>query len=106
MSVSTRLATYYFAYFAYVGALVPYFSLWLASKAFGAAQIAIALAMPQLARVLAPAVWGWLADHGGWRRRIVVFSAFAVFFGFASLYFVQGIAGVALAMLLLSILSA
>jgi PPP family 3-phenylpropionic acid transporter len=106
MSVSARLAVYYFAYFTYAGALVPYFSLWLASQEFGAAQIALALAMPQVARVFAPALWGWLADHVGWRRQIVIFSAFAVFFGFAALYVVQGIGGVALTMLLLSILSA
>jgi PPP family 3-phenylpropionic acid transporter len=104
--VSTRLGAYYFAYFTYAGALVPYFSLWLAAQGFGAAQIALVLAMPQLARVFAPALWGWLADHGGRQRAIVVFGAFSVFLGFAALYFVRGVTGVALVLLVLSVLAA
>ena len=35
-----RLAAFYFAYFAYVGAFTPYFSLYLAARGFGPAQIA------------------------------------------------------------------
>ena len=88
-----RLGAYYFAYFTYAGALVPYFSLWLAAQGYGAAQIALVLAMPQLARVFAPSLWGWLADHTGRQREIVVFGAFAVFAGFAALYAVRGAAG-------------
>src|SRR6478736_465193 len=99
MNVATRLSGYYFAYFTYAGALVPYFSLWLAAQGFGSTQIALVLAMPQLARVFAPALWGWLADHGGRQREIVIFGAFAVCFGFAALYLVHGVAGMALVML-------
>jgi len=106
MSVSFRLGAYYFAYFTYAGALVPYFSLWLAAQGYGAAQIALVLAMPQLARLFAPALWGWLADHSGRQREIVIFGAFAVFSGFAALYLVRGTAAVALVMLLLSVLAA
>jgi len=106
MNVSTRLGAYYFAYFTYAGALVPYFSLWLAAQGFGAGQIALVLAMPQVARVFAPALWGWLADHGGRQREIVIFGAFAVFFGFAALYAVHGVAGMALVMLVMSVLAA
>ena len=104
--VPARLGAYYFAYFTYAGALVPYFSLWLAAQGYGAAQIALVLAMPQLARVFAPSLWGWLADHTGRQREIVVFGAFAVFAGFAALYAVRGAAGVALVMLVLSVLAA
>jgi MFS transporter, PPP family, 3-phenylpropionic acid transporter len=101
-----RLAAYYFAYFTYAGALVPYFSLWLAAQGFGAAQIALVLAMPQIARLFAPSLWGWLADHTGRQREIVIFGAFAVFLGFAALYAVRGVAAVALVMLVLSVLAA
>jgi PPP family 3-phenylpropionic acid transporter len=106
MNVSTRLGIYYFAYFAYVGAFVPYFSLWLAAQGFGAAQIALVVAMPQVARVFAPALWGWLADRGGGQRAIVVFAAFSALLGFATLYAVRGVGGVALVMLVLSVLAA
>ncbi len=106
MNVSTRLGAYYLAYFTYAGALVPYFPLWLAAQGFGAPQIALVLAMPQVARVFAPALWGWLADHGGRQRAIVIFGAFAVCLGFATLYLVRGVTGVALVMLVLSLLAA
>ena len=106
MTVSARLGAYYFAYFTYAGALVPYFSLWLAAQGYGAAQIALVLAMPQVARVFAPAAWGWLADHSGRQRGIVVFAAFSVFLGFAALYVVQGVAAVALVMFVLSVFAA
>jgi PPP family 3-phenylpropionic acid transporter len=106
MNVSARLGSFYFAYFTYVGALVPYFSLWLAAQGFGAAQIALVLAMPQIARVFAPALWAWLADHGGRQREIIVFGAFAVLAGFVALYAVKGVPGVALVMLAMSVLSA
>lgn len=106
MNAATRLGAYYFAYFSYAGALVPYFSLWLAAQGYGAAQIALVLAMPQIARVFAPALWGWLADHGGRQREIVIFGAFSVLLGFAALYAVRGVTGVALVMLVLSVLAA
>lgn len=106
-----RLAAYYFAYFTYAGALVPYFALWLAARQFTPAQIALVLAMPQLARVFAPAFWGWLADewgarYAGARRAIVVFSACAVLAGFCALYAIESFAGVAAVMLAMSVLSA
>lgn len=104
--VPRRLGIYYFAYFAYVGVLAPYFSLWLAAAGYDARQMALVLAMPQIARIVAPAAWGWIADHTGWQRGIVIFSAFAVLGGFASLYFARGVFQIAFAMLLLSVLAA
>ena len=87
MHVAVRLSTYYFAFFAHAGAYVSYFSLYLVGLGLAAHEIAFALAMPQLARIVAPALWGWLADswgerHAGARRAIVVFSAFAMLAGF------------------------
>jgi len=111
MSVPVRLAAYYFAFFAHGGAFVPYFALYLAALGLSAAQIAAALAMPQLARIFAPALWGWLADAleargRAARRAIIVFSGFALLAGFAALYLVRDAASVALVLLALSVLSA
>ncbi len=111
VSPPVRLAAYYFAFFAHGGVFVPYFALYLAALGFGAAQIALALAMPQLARIFAPALWGWLADAldargRGARRAIVAFSGFALLAGFAALYTVRDAAAVALVLLALSVLSA
>jgi PPP family 3-phenylpropionic acid transporter len=105
-SVPARLGAYYFAYFTYVGAFVPYFSLWLAAQGYGAPQIAFVLAMPQLARIFAPTLWGWLADHTGRQREIVILSAFAVAAGFAVLFVLRGANATALVLFLASVLSA
>ena len=69
-----RLSAFYFAYFAYVGAVTPYFSLYLASLGLAAAQIGVLLSLGSLTRVAGPNFWGWLADHTQRRTRIIVLT--------------------------------
>ncbi len=111
MHVAARLAAYYFAFFAHAGAYVSYFSLYLAARGLSAGEIAFCVAMPQAARIVAPALWGWLADawggqHPGARRAIIVFSAFAMLAGFVALPFQHSTSAIALTLLLLSFFSA
>jgi PPP family 3-phenylpropionic acid transporter len=111
MHVAARLAAYYFAFFAHAGAYVSYFSLYLAARGLSAGEIAFCVAMPQAARIVAPALWGWLADswggrYAGARRAIIVFSSFAMLAGFIALPFQERTAGIALTLLLLSFFSA
>src|SRR3954470_14002476 len=65
-----RLAGVYFFYFAYLGAFSPFFSLYLSSLGIAAAGIGAVMSLPQLVRILAPHLWGWLADRGGHRLRV------------------------------------
>jgi len=65
-----RLAGVYFFYFAYLGAFAPYFTLYLSSLGIAAAGIGAIMALPQLVRIVAPHLWGWLADRGGHRLRV------------------------------------
>jgi len=106
MTPPLRLSAYFCAYFLYAGALVPYFSLFLAARGYGAGEIAVVLAMPQLARIVAPSFWGWLADRSGAARGIVIFSAAVLVAGFALVHLVEGYAGIVAIMLLMSLLSA
>ena len=106
MSVSVRLGAYYFAFFAYIGVLAPYLSLWLAGRGYDAPQIALVLAMPQIARIFAPAIWGWVADRTGWQRGIVVFTAFSTLLGLCTLHLTRDAGEVAAVMLLVSVLGA
>ncbi len=111
MPVAARLAAYYFAFFAHAGAFVTYFSLYLASLGLGAGEIAFAVAMPQAARIVAPALWGWLADAWGARYAsaksvVLVFSACAMLAGFAALLGESRPAAIALTLLALSLCSA
>ena len=106
-----RLAAFYFAYFAYVGAFTPYFSLYLAARGFGPAEIAAVLAAPQLARIVAPTFWGALADrwsmaYSGARRAVVAFGTGAALLGFTLLHATSSFGEVLAVMLAMSLLSA
>lgn len=110
-AVAVRLAAFYFAYFAHAGAFVAYFPLYLAGLRLSPGEIAFALAMPQFARIVAPALWGWLADawgarQAGARKAIVVFSMFAILAGFLALPFQERAGTIALTLLLMSLFSA
>ncbi|MEW5864958.1 MAG: MFS transporter [Pseudomonadota bacterium] len=111
MPVAVRLAAFYFAFFTHAGAFVSYFALYLAALGLGAAEIALAMAMPQVARIVAPGFWGWLADtwgtrYGGARRAIVIFSGIVTLAGFAVLALLERPLPIALALLAVSLAAA
>lgn len=81
------MSAFYFAYFAHVGAFGPYFSLYLASLGFAAAQIGVLLSLGQLMRVVGPNFWGWVADRRGERARIVALTLAAGGACFAGFFF-------------------
>lgn len=89
-----RLAAFYFLFFAYAGAYVAYFPLYLASRNLSAVEIAWVLALPALARIVAPTAWGWLADRTGAHRAIVAASCAVTAAGFAIIPFTERIAWV------------
>ncbi len=105
MGSATRLGGFYFAYFCYIGAFGAYFSLWLADRGHTAAEISMVLALPQFLRIVAPALWGWLADASGARRGIVIGSAALCTAGIALLQHVHSLAGVLLVVGLMGVFS-
>jgi len=61
-----RLAGVYFWYFAGVGVMLPYWSLYLAGQGLGPEAIGLMLALVQGVKLLAPMLAGWWADrHAG-----------------------------------------
>lgn len=66
-----RLSSFYFLYFALLGTLVPYWSLYLNDLGFSAFAIGALMAIPQLTKLGAPNVWGWLADRSGRRLGVI-----------------------------------
>lgn len=106
MPVAARLAIYYFAHFAYAGAFMAYFPLYLAERGLDAGRIAAVLALPQLARIFAPGLWGWVADRWRAQRGVVVLSCSALAAGLVLLPFAQGFAAIAALIALMSVLSA
>jgi len=78
-----RLSGYYFFYFAFIGAFSPYFSLYLQAIGRNAGQIAVLMSLMSVMRMLAPTLWGWLADRVGVRTPIVRLSALLSVMGFS-----------------------
>ena len=66
-----RLSGYYFFYFAFNGAFMPYFGLYLLSLGFSAWDIGLLMSMMQVMRLIGPSLWGGLADYTHRRVPIV-----------------------------------
>lgn len=78
-----RLAFFYFSFFAILGGLVPYWSPYLASLGFSAAQIGELIAILHATKIVAPNIWGWIADHTGRGMLVVRLAALAALISFA-----------------------
>lgn len=90
-SVAThwRLSLWYFVYFAFVGAYMPYFSLYLKVLNLAPNRIAILMTLGQLVRLLMPMVWGWVSDSSGRRTPIIRASAAISTLIFIGYFFTQ-----------------
>ncbi len=58
-----RLSGFYFFYFASLGVLIPYWSLYLKSLGYNSLAIGGLVAILPATKLIAPYIWGWLADH-------------------------------------------
>jgi len=58
-----RLSFFYFFFFATLGAFVPYWSVYLKSLNFSAAEIGELMAIVMASKLVAPYFLGWLSDH-------------------------------------------
>ena len=72
-----RLAGFYFFYFAYLGTFAPFFSLYLDSIGVTPFDIGVLMALPQVARIIAPHLWSWLAERSAAPVRVVRFTGLA-----------------------------
>ena len=88
-----RLAGIYFAYFAFVGAFAPYFSLYLQSVGQSAWEIGLLLSLMQLMRIFAPHLWASLADRRGWRARLLQATLAAAIAAYAGVFATATFAG-------------
>jgi PPP family 3-phenylpropionic acid transporter len=85
-----RLSGFYFFYFATIGALVPYLGLYLKSLGFSAAQIGETVGALVVGRIVAPNLWGWVADHTGKRLAVVRQTSLFAMIACVGILFVQG----------------
>jgi PPP family 3-phenylpropionic acid transporter len=97
-----RLSGFYFFYFAALGAFLPYWALYLQNAGFSAAEIGQLIAITAATRVVAPNLWGWLADRTGRTLSVIRLAGFFTLVAFSLVFGLQGFGGLALVMLVFS----
>ena len=97
-----RLAGFYFFYFSVLGALVPYWGLYLKSIGFTPVDIGTLMAVLMLSRIVAPNVWAYIADHRDDRMRVVRIASFLTVVLFAGVFLGTSFWWLAMVMLVFS----
>jgi PPP family 3-phenylpropionic acid transporter len=82
-----RLSSFYFTYYLFVGAFVPYWGLYLKSVNFSAVEIGILLSLFQVSRIFSPSFWGWLADRTNRRVAWIKLTALLGLLGYIGVFF-------------------
>ena len=95
-----RLSGYYFFHFACIGAFSPYFGLYLESLAFSAWDIGLLMSQLPLMRLLAPYLWGALADRLVHRLPAVRLAAALGLMSFSAFFLARSFAAMLMAMAL------
>lgn len=70
--LSFRLASYYFAVFALVGVVMPYWPVWLQSRGLGPVEIGLVLSVGRWISIGTTPVIAQFADRHGERKRLVI----------------------------------
>jgi PPP family 3-phenylpropionic acid transporter len=81
-----RLSGFYLFYFASLGALVPYWGLYLKSLEFTVTEIGQLVAILMATKIIAPNVWGWIADRTGYRMTIIRVASLLAAIAFAGVF--------------------
>lgn len=85
-----RLSAFYFVYFTVTGAFVPYWSLYLQHFGYAPVAIGVLVAVPMATKIVAPFLWGWLADHSGRRMRVIRLGALLAALSFSGVFLGHG----------------
>jgi len=97
-----RLSSYYFFHFAALGALVPFWGPYLLERGFQPAAIGVLMAILMGTKIIAPNVWGLLADRSGQRMPIVRLGAALAVLCFVGVFWADGFWPMALVMMVFS----
>ncbi|MDX1451539.1 MAG: MFS transporter [Oleiphilaceae bacterium] len=97
-----KLSAFYFFYFALLGLIAPYMGLYLSSRGFDLLEIAELTSLFLLTKIIAPNVWGALADHYRRRMFLVRFGTLATLCGYLYFFAADGFWEFAFAIILFS----
>ncbi|MCU7837631.1 MAG: MFS transporter [gamma proteobacterium symbiont of Taylorina sp.] len=82
-----RLSSFYWFYFASLGAFIPYFGLYLSDAGFNGIEIGQLMAVIMGTKIVAPYLWGWIADHRNNRLSIIRFGAIMAVAAYSGIFF-------------------
>jgi PPP family 3-phenylpropionic acid transporter len=81
-----KLSGFYWFYFAVLGAIVPYWGLYLKDLGFSASQIGELIAIILATKIISPNIWAWLADRSSKRIGIIRLGAFLSILSFCGIF--------------------
>ena len=82
-----QLSGFYFFYFASIGTLIPYLGLYLEKQHYTAIEIANMFAIAMGTKIIAPNIWGWMADKQGKRMPVIRLASLLSLLAFAGIFF-------------------
>ncbi len=85
-----KLAVFYFFYFGFLGAYIPYWPLYLKDLGFSISEIGELMAILFATKILAPYLWGWIGDRWQARLALVRWGAFLTAVTFVPIFFDSG----------------
>jgi len=85
-----KLSGSYFWYFAILGLIVPFLSVFLDHRGFNSIEIGEILAIFTATKIIGPAMWAIIADKRGEQLSIIRFGALLTFFSFCLMFFADG----------------
>ncbi len=97
-----KLSGFYFFYFASLGVLIPYWSLYLKSLGFNSLTIGGLIAILPATKLIAPYIWGWLADHTRRSMLLIRVASILALLSFSLVFVSQQLWWLTFAMLLFS----
>lgn len=97
-----RLAAFYVAYFGFVGAFGPYFSLYLQSIGQTALEIGVLLSLMQFMRIFAPYLWAGVGDRSGRRAFLLRIALLASVASYCGVFVTQSFWGLFVTLALLA----
>ncbi len=98
-----RLASYYAGFYSVLGAMLPYFGLWLAARDHSPAQIGAVLSVHGAMRIVLPLFWGWVADRSGQRLRLIQLATVGSMLSFLAVPMADGFAQMVAAIILFNL---
>ena len=81
-----RLSSFYFFYFALLGAWAPFWGPYLQSEGFNSVDIGYLAAIIHITKIFSPSIWGYLADKTGQHLQVVRFGSLLAFLCFLFIF--------------------